>query len=209
MIKLVQGDILKGEADALVNTVNCVGVMGRGIALQFRKAFPENFKAYKIACDKNEVQPGKVLVFDTLKITKPRYIINLPTKRHWKAKSRMEDIEIGLKALLDEVRTRSIQSIAVPPLGCGLGGLEWSNVRRKIEEAFKNLPNVQVLLYEPKGTPTIEDMIKEKNAPKMTVGRASLISLMRKYLAAAMEPFLSLMPIILSASRIMPAMAEP
>ena len=95
MIEIEHGDILTANTEALVNTVNCVGIMGRGIALQFRKAFPENFKVYEGACERNEVQPGKMLVFETGLLTGPKYIINFPTKRHWKGKSQMKDIEAG------------------------------------------------------------------------------------------------------------------
>ena len=122
MIEYKTGDVLTEDAEALVNTVNCVGVMGRGIALQFKKAFPENFRAYAAACERNEVQPGRMFVFETGHVTNPRYIINFPTKRHWRGKSRIEDIEAGLAALVAEVRSRSIGSIVVPPLGSGLGG---------------------------------------------------------------------------------------
>lgn len=123
MIERTQGDLLVADAAALVNTVNCVGVMGKGIALQFKKTFPENFKAYEAACRREEVKPGRMFVFETGQMFNPRYIINFPTKRHWRDKSRYEDIESGLKALVREVRQRKIRSIAVPPLGSGLGGL--------------------------------------------------------------------------------------
>src|SRR6201987_4374327 len=126
MVELTQGDILNASVEALVNTVNCVGVMGRGIALQFRKAFPENFKAYEAACKRKEVVPGRMFVYETGLLTGPRFVINFPTKRHWKGKSRIKDIEAGLVALAREVKDRGIRSIAVPPLGCGLGGLDWS-----------------------------------------------------------------------------------
>ena len=195
MIILTQGDILTAEVEALVNTVNCVGVMGRGIALQFKKAFPENFKRYKSACDKKELQPGKMLVHDLNSISKPRYVINFPTKRHWKGGSRMEDIEAGLRALVEEVRKRDIHSIAIPPLGCGLGGLRWADVRAKIEEAFEDLTDVQVLLYEPKGAPCAEKMTHSRKTPGLTVGRAALLALMRRYLEAVMDPFVTLLEI--------------
>ncbi|MGC9326467.1 MAG: macro domain-containing protein, partial [Candidatus Hinthialibacter sp.] len=122
MIEYKAGDILSEEVQALVNTVNCVGVMGRGIALQFKNAFPKNYEEYVKACDRRELQPGRVLVYETGTLTFPQYIINFPTKRHWRGKSRIEDIESGLKALVQEIRRRDIQSIAIPPLGCGLGG---------------------------------------------------------------------------------------
>ena len=100
MIEYRTGDILLADAEALVNTVNCVGIMGRGVALQFKNAYPENFKAYEAACAREEVQPGRMFVFQTGQFTNPKYIINFPTKRHWRGKSRIEDIEAGLKALV-------------------------------------------------------------------------------------------------------------
>ena len=100
MIELTQGDILKADTEALVNTVNCVGIMGRGIALQFKKAFPDNYKYYKDACDKKQLHPGSMLVYDLNRYDNPQYIINFPTKRHWKGKSRIEDIESGLEAII-------------------------------------------------------------------------------------------------------------
>ena len=195
MIEFQQGDILHADAEALVNTVNCVGIMGRGIALQFRKEFPENYKVYKAVCDRRELQPGKMLVFDLNRLENPRFIINFPTKRHWRSKSRIEDIQSGLVALIEEVGKRKIKSIALPPLGCGLGGLDWNKVRPLIEQAFKDLPDVCVLVYEPAGAPAAEEMAKEKKAPKMTIGRAALLGLMRRYLAAVMDPFVSLLEI--------------
>ena len=126
MIEITTGDILNCEVEALVNTVNCVGVMGRGIALQFKRRFPENFLAYAAACQRQEVQPGRMFVFDTGQLTLPRYIINFPTKRHWRDQSRLEDIDAGLVALVATVRERSIRSIAIPPRGSGRGGLDSS-----------------------------------------------------------------------------------
>lgn len=195
MIELKRGDILKEDAEAFVNTVNCVGIMGRGIALQFRKAFPQNYKTYKDLCARGEFRPGTVLVHDMRRLVNPHYIINFPTKRHWKSKSRIEDIEAGLTALVEEVGKLGIQSIAVPPLGCGLGGLDWEVVRPRIEEAFGKLPGVRVFLYEPVGAPAPEHMVKGKQRPNMTVGRAALLGLMQRYLSAAMDPIVSLLEI--------------
>jgi O-acetyl-ADP-ribose deacetylase (regulator of RNase III) len=149
MIELQQGDILKADVEALVNAVNCVGVMGRGIALQFKNTFPENFEAYKIACDNGALRPGVMFVFELTNRDRPRYIINFPTKRHWKEKSRLEDIDLGLKALVLEIRAHGIRSLAIPALGCGLGGLAWSAIRPKIEAAFADLPEVRTVIYEP------------------------------------------------------------
>ncbi|MDY6939423.1 MAG: macro domain-containing protein [Cyanobacteriota bacterium] len=195
MIDLTQGDILKADAQALVNTVNCVGVMGRGIALQFRKAFPNNFKAYKRACDTEQVKPGKMFVCDLNRIYNPRLIINFPTKRHWRGKSRIQDIERGLEDLIEVVRQREISSIAIPPLGCGLGGLNWIEVRPMIVDAFQSLPEIRVLLFEPVGAPDVNSMVKERKTPKMTVGRAALLGLMRRYLAAVMDPTITLLEV--------------
>ena len=153
MIRYTTGDILDADAQALVNTVNCVGIMGRGIALQFKKAFPENFKAYKKACDREEVQPGRMFVFETGYLANPKYIINFPTKRHWRGKSRIEDIEAGLTSLVEEIRKRRIGSVAIPPLGSGLGGLDWREVRSRIEAALSGLGEVHIILFEPRGVP--------------------------------------------------------
>ena len=153
MIEFTTGDILSSDAEALVNTVNCVGIMGRGIALQFKNNFPENFKAYEAACARDEVKPGKMFVFETRMLTGPKYIVNFPTKRHWKGKSRIEDIDSGLKALAEEIRNRGILSIAVPPLGSGLGGLNWGDVRPRIVEALRGINDLRVIVYEPNSAP--------------------------------------------------------
>ena len=192
MINPTTGDIFTADAQALVNTVNCVGVMGRGLALQFKKAFPDNFAAYKTACDRKQVQPGEMFVFETGAITNPKYIINFPTKRHWRDKSRMEDIDSGLLALVQEIRQRQIRSIAIPPLGSNLGGLQWSDVRPRIVAALRDLPNLQVILFEPSGPP---ESVKLRNAPDMTPARAILIMLMNRYLGGFMDPFVSLLEI--------------
>jgi len=153
MIEYQTGDILQADAEALVNAVNCVGVMGRGLALAFKKAYPKNFTAYAAACAREEVQPGRILVFDTGRHANPRFIINFPTKRHWRGKSRIEDIESGLHALAEEVQARHITSVAVPALGSGLGGLDWCDVRPRIEKALGSLPGVHVILFEPRKEP--------------------------------------------------------
>ena len=195
MIEYTSGDILRDEAEALVNTVNCVGVMGRGIALQFKKAWPENFRAYQAACKRGDVRPGRMFVFETGGLTPPRYIINFPTKRHWRGKSRIEDIDSGLRALVEVIRGHGLRSIAVPPLGSGLGGLEWSEVRDRIERALAGLPEVQVRLYEPKGPPASDAMRAVRAVPRMTAGRAALIGLMQRYLEGMLDPFISLLEV--------------
>ena len=161
MIKLTRGDILRADAEALVNPVNCVGVMGRGLALQIKHAFPENFRVYHAACKRGEVQPGSMLVVETGQRTNPRYVVNFPTKRHWRANSLLADIDAGLVALVAEVKSRDMRSIAVPPLGCGLGGLDWRDVRPRIERAFAALPNVRVSLFEPAEAPAAPKLARD------------------------------------------------
>lgn len=150
MLELRRGNLLEADAEALVNTVNCVGVMGKGIALQFKQAFPENFQQYQKACRASVVQPGKMFIVPT-GVVNPKYIINFPTKRHWKGRARIEDVRAGLVALIDDLRHLRVTSVAVPPLGCGNGGLDWSEVRPMIEEAFAELSDVKVFLFEPAG----------------------------------------------------------
>lgn len=152
MVQYCSGNLLQAHAEALVNAVNCVGVMGRGIALQFKQAYGENFKAYVAACTRGEVQPGRMFVFETRAVAGPKYIINFPTKRDWRSKSRLEDIDAGLIALVEEIQRRTIRSIAIPALGSGLGGLDWQIVRPRIEAAFAPFMQVDVLVYEPQGT---------------------------------------------------------
>jgi O-acetyl-ADP-ribose deacetylase (regulator of RNase III) len=195
MIEYKTGDILAEDAEALVNTVNCVGFMGRGIALQFKKAWPENFRAYAAACRRRAVQPGRMLVFETGRLTNPRFIVNFPTKRHWRGRSRMEDIEAGLRSLVEELHRRGIRSIALPPLGAGLGGLEWAEVRERIERAMRDLPDVRVIVFEPSGAPVRGVGTRAKKVPAMTPCRAALVGLMDRYLAGLLDPFISLLDV--------------
>lgn len=181
MIELGKGNLLKADVEAIVNTVNCVGIMGKGIALQFKQAYPENFKAYAKACRAGDVRPGKMFIVATNKTQNPRFIVNFPTKRHWKGNSKIEDIKSGLDALIQDVRALGITSIALPPLGCGHGGLSWSDVKPLIEEAFAALPAVQVLMYEPTGAPAAQDMPIGTEAPTLTRARAMLIRLVGIY----------------------------
>jgi O-acetyl-ADP-ribose deacetylase (regulator of RNase III) len=194
VIEYTRGDILQADAEALVNTVNCVGVMGRGIALEFKQAYPENFKAYAAACRREEVKPGRMFFFDTGQLT-PHWIINFPTKRHWRGKSRIEDIESGMRDLVEQIQVRSIHSIAIPPLGSGLGGLDWRAVRPLIEAGLQEVPSVRAVVYEPGGRPDEARRNRSKPVPKMTAGRAALVGLMRRYLAGMMDTSISLLEI--------------
>lgn len=193
MIVYKKGDILADEAEALVNTVNCVGVMGKGVALQFKKAFPENFKAYSHACQKEQVQPGKMMIFKTDRSSPPLYIVNFPTKRHWKGKSRIEDIESGLKDLSKFISEEKIQSIAIPPLGCGLGGLKWSEVKPLMERSLGSFNDAEIRIYEPKGAPPAGR--GSGKIPNMTAGRAALITLMHRYLNGLLDPEITLLEV--------------
>jgi O-acetyl-ADP-ribose deacetylase (regulator of RNase III) len=131
VIKYVKGDLLKSKCEALVNTVNCVGVMGKGIALQFKREYPEMFQNYKEACARHEVQIGKLHTYGENPL-----IINFPTKIHWRNPSQYEWIRSGLSALGALVVAQSIKSVAIPPLGCGNGGLDWEIVKSYIKNAF-------------------------------------------------------------------------
>ena len=193
-IEYKTGDIIAEQAEALVNTVNCVGVMGRGIALQFKKAFPENFAAYAAACKRGEVQPGRMFVFETGQLF-PNYIINFPTKRHWRGKSRIEDIEAGLTALAKEIRQRNIRSIAIPPLGSGLGGLDWSAVRPRIESMLREFDDLKVVLFEPGAGSSDKRGFQAKELPRMTAGRAALVGLIDRYIRALLDPFVTLLEV--------------
>jgi O-acetyl-ADP-ribose deacetylase (regulator of RNase III) len=195
MIRFKTGNLFDSNAEALVNTVNCVGVMGRGVALQFKQAYPDNFKAYAAACERGQVQPGRMFVFDTGELTAPRWIINFPTKRHWRGKSRIEDIEAGLAALVSEVQRRGIRSIALPPLGAGLGGLDWNSVRPLIERAVAGLSDVEIEVFEPHAQGMDAKVNRSTKVPNMTEGRAALVMLMRRYLAGLLDPTISLLEV--------------
>lgn len=148
MITHTSGDILQDSSEALVNTVNCVGVMGLGLALQFKNAFPENFAAYKIACIAGEVTAGKMFITRTGRIFPSKLIVNFPTKRHWRDCSRMDDIQDGLVDLRNQIQSLQIGSIAIPALGCDLGGLDWTDVCPVIESTLADV-KAEVILYAP------------------------------------------------------------
>lgn len=182
MIKLTQGDLLKqNDVDAIVNTVNCVGVMGKGIALQFKNKWPDNFAKYAAACKAGQVRPGRMFIHDAGGLVKPNYVINFPTKDHWRGASKIEFIRDGLVDLVTQVRRLGIRSIAIPPLGCGNGGLDWAEVRPLIESAFQVLPDVEVRLFEPGDTPNPKTMEVRTKRPGMTPGRAAIVKVLDTY----------------------------
>jgi O-acetyl-ADP-ribose deacetylase (regulator of RNase III) len=180
-VEIRTGNLLEAATDALVNTVNTVGVMGKGIALQFKQAFPDNFKAYEAACRRGEVQTGRMFVHESRALTGPRFIVNFPTKRHWKGRSRIEDIEAGLEDLAATIHRHGIRSIAVPPLGCGLGGLSWDEVRPRILKALGGIEGVDVYLYAPGGAPDADRMPVGTSRPKMTPSVAALLTVFEHY----------------------------
>lgn len=188
MMREEHGDLLRADVDALVNTVNTVGVMGKGIALQFKRAFPANYKAYKQACDRGELRLGEMFVWDAGEFAQsnPRYIINFPTKKHWKSRSKLQDIESGLSALVWTIRELGIRSVAVPPLGCGNGGLDWEDVKPVIERAFGTLDDVEVLVFAPEGAPAPADQIVRTERPTMTRAKAVVMAIMDRFLPYAL-----------------------
>ena len=195
MFEYKTGDIFHEDVEALVNSVNCVGVMGRGIALQFKNVYPANFEAYAAACKRKEVEPGKMFVFETRKLTNPRYIINFPTKRHWRGKSRMEDIDSGLRALAEEIRERHIRSIAIPPLASALGGLRWAEVAPRIESMLREVDDIEAVIFSPGSAASDGRPNRSTDVPKMRTGRAALVCLMDRYIRALLDPFVTLLEV--------------
>ena len=185
MITFTQGNLLGADAEALVNTVNTVGVMGKGIALMFKEAFPENFQAYKKACDRREIEVGQMFVTERRQLIGPRWIINFPTKKHWRNPSKMEWIERGLEDLQRIIREKGIRSIALPPLGSGNGGLDWSEVREKIEVSLSKLSDVEVTVYEP--TAKYQNVAKRQGVETLTPARALVAELVRRYWILGIE----------------------
>ena len=180
MITFIKGNLLESNAEALVNTVNCVGVMGKGIALQFKQAFPDVFKEYSKQCRNGDVEVGRMQVISTNSLIGPKFIINFPTKKHWKEKSKISYVKDGLNDLVRVVNDMNIKSIAIPPLGCGNGGLDWNKVRPQIESAFNEL-SIEVYVYEPAGSPKPDEMKVRTKRPKMTKSRALLLASMNDY----------------------------
>ena len=185
MIRYTQGNLLEAPAEALVNTVNEVGVMGKGIALMFHDTFPDNSRAYEEACKTGKIRVGKVLPTRNLELIGPRWIIHFPTKKHWRNPSRLEWVRDGLKDLVRVIREKDIHSIALPPLGCGNGGLEWRQVRAEIEAAAAELPDVDVLVYEP--TDAYQNAPKRAGVETLTPARALIAELVRRYSVLGLE----------------------
>ncbi|ADO68851.1 type II toxin-antitoxin system antitoxin DNA ADP-ribosyl glycohydrolase DarG [Stigmatella aurantiaca] len=188
-----KGNLLTAEVDALVNTVNTEGVMGKGLALQFKKAFPENFVSYERACKAGEVVPGRMHIVHRL--ASPRFIINFPTKKHWRNPSKLEYVRDGLRDLVTHVRKLGIQSIAIPPLGCGNGGLDWADVKPLIVQSFEALHDVRVVLFEPADAPSADKIIDRRETPVMTPARGAILALMGRYIETGYNYRLSLVEV--------------
>ncbi|HVV85462.1 MAG TPA: macro domain-containing protein [Kofleriaceae bacterium] len=188
-----QGNLLEADVDALVNTVNTEGVMGKGLALQFRKAFPDAFRSYEVACKAGTVRVGQMHVVQRL--ASPRFIINFPTKKHWRQPSQLSYVRDGLRDLVARVRELAIGSIAVPPLGCGNGGLAWADVKPLILAAFAEVPDVRLVLFEPEGAPAPTKVIDRRARPAMTAGRAAVLALMGRYVETGYDYRLSLLEV--------------
>lgn len=178
MISFTQGNLLHAETEALVNTVNTVGVSGKGIALMFKEAFPENFRAYETASKAGRIAPGGLFITERHDMLGPRYIINFATKQHWRHPSKLVWIEEGLKALRREVEARGIRSVAIPPLGAGNGGLRWGDVRLLIEDALRDVAT-DIIVFEP--THTYQNVVKRQGVEKLTPARALMAEMIRRY----------------------------
>jgi O-acetyl-ADP-ribose deacetylase (regulator of RNase III) len=185
MIEDGHGNLLTADVEALVNTVNTVGVMGKGIALQFKRAYPANFRAYRDACARGDVRLGQVWAFDSGVLGPRRYVLNFPTKGHWRDRSRIEDIVTGLNSLVDVVSAQRIRSIAIPALGCGNGGLAWSVVRPLIEAACERMDGVRAVVFAPEGAPEPSEMPNATPRPPLTNSRALLLVAISRYLQRA------------------------
>lgn len=184
MITFTKGNLLEAQTEALVNTVNTVGVMGKGIALMFKERFAENYRLYASACKAKELRTGKMFITAVHELDGPRWIVNFPTKQHWRAPSRLEWIVEGLQDLRNFLLEKRIRSIAIPPLGAGNGGLDWTAVREQIEIALGDL-EAEILVFEP--TKQYQNVAKRAGVEKLTPARALIAELVRRYWVLGME----------------------
>lgn len=185
MIEYTTGNLLDADVEALVNTVNTVGVMGKGVALMFKEGFPENYRAYASACKRDEVVTGRMFVTRRDALMGPKWIINFPTKEHWRSKTQMAWIEAGLDDLRRVIQSQGIRSIALPPLGCGNGGLDWRDVQPRIEAALSAMDPVRILVFEP--TQQYQNVAKRRGLEKLTPARALIAEAVRRYWIAGMD----------------------
>lgn len=179
MITYTTGNLLEAPVEAVVNTVNTVGVMGKGIALMFKERFPEAFMEYQSACKKDEVKVGQMFLSYNPEFSGPRYIIHFPTKQHWRNPTKQEWVKTGLVALKELIINKQMKSIAIPPLGCGNGGLKWEQVKPMIESELADLHEVEIVIYEP--TTKYQNVAKKQGVQKLTPARAMIAELIRSY----------------------------
>jgi O-acetyl-ADP-ribose deacetylase (regulator of RNase III) len=184
MITFTEGNLLEARAEALVNTVNTVGVMGKGIALMFKERFGDNYRQYAAACKAKQVQVGKMFVTPVHELGGPRWIVNFPTKQHWRSPSRMEWVVDGLQDLRRFLVQEQVKSVAIPPLGAGNGGLDWAQVRPQIEAALGDL-DIEIMVFEP--TRQYQNVAKRAGVEKLTPARALIAELVRRYWVLGME----------------------
>lgn len=184
MIRFTQGNLLEAKAEALVNTVNTVGVMGKGIALMFKERFAENYRLYAAACKADEVVIGKMFITEVRELDGPRWIVNFPTKRHWRSPSQIVWITEGLNDLRDFIISSQVSSIAIPPLGAGNGGLPWAAVRDQIEAVLGDV-DADVVVFEP--TSKYQNVSKRSGVETLTPARALIAELVRRYWVLGME----------------------
>lgn len=185
MITYTTGNLLEADVEALVNTVNTVGVMGKGVALMFKERYSRNMKDYAEACKLGEVQTGKMFVTNTNELSGVEWIVNFPTKQHWRNNSKMEWIESGLQDLREFIIENNIKSIAIPPLGAGNGGLKWEEVKPRIIHALGNLKDVDIIIYEP--TTEYQNTKNKVGVINLTPARALLLELIRRYLIIGLD----------------------
>lgn len=179
MISFKKGNLLEADVEALVNTVNTVGIMGKGIALMFKERFPDNFDAYARACKNRELRVGKVFLTERTDLFGPRWIVNFPTKTNWRVKTQMDWIQEGMRDLVRVIEEKEIRSIAVPPLGCGNGGLDWREVKPVIVAALEEIDGLEAIIYEP--TVKYQNIAKRTGVRKLTPARALVAELVRRY----------------------------
>jgi len=182
MISFTQGNLLEADVEAVVNTV---GIMGKGIALMFKDRFPENFAVYAQACEHEEVRIGRMFVTENKRLFGPKWIINFPTKTNWRVKTKIEWIAEGLEDLVRVIKEKNIRSIAVPPLGCGNGGLNWADVRLMIVDALEGIEGLEVVIYEP--TSKYQNVAKRRGVEKLTPARALISEIVRQYCLLGIE----------------------
>jgi O-acetyl-ADP-ribose deacetylase (regulator of RNase III) len=185
MLNFTTGNLLEARAQALVNTVNTVGVMGKGIALMFKERFGDNYRQYATACKEGQVQTGRMFITELSELDGPRWIVNFPTKQHWRSPSQLKWVIEGLQDLRQFLIENNVKSIAIPPLGAGNGGLSWELVKPEIELALGDVPNIEITVFEP--TKQYLNVSKRVGVEKLTPARALIAELVRRYCVLGME----------------------